>query len=127
VSGDVAAGMIWNGFGMKAREEGANIEYAYPKQGYIVWMDNVVLLKDAPNRDNAIKFMNFLLDPENAAAVTNYARYTSGVKGVEPFLDAALSTAPELNPPAGGNPQFVQACSEDVQKVYDTIWTNLKK
>ena len=127
VSGDVAAGMIWNGFGMKAREEGANIEYAYPEQGYIVWMDNVVLLKDAPNRDNAIKFMNFLLDPENAAAVTNYARYTSGVKGVEPFLDAALSTAPELNPPAGGNPQFVQACSEDVQKVYDTIWTNLKK
>ena len=127
VSGDVAAGMIWNGFGMKAREEGANIEYAYPKQGYIVWMDNVVLLKDAPNRENAIKFMNFLLDPENAAAVTNYARYTSGVKGVEPFLDAALSTAPELNPPAGGNPQFVQACSEDVQKVYDTIWTNLKK
>ncbi len=127
VSGDVAAGMIWNGFGMKAREEGAHIEYAYPEQGYIVWMDNVVLLKDAPNRDNAIKFMNFLLDPENAAAVTNYARYTSGVKGVEPFLDAALSTAPELNPPAGGNPQFVQACSEDVQKVYDTIWTNLKK
>ncbi|NCW56018.1 MAG: extracellular solute-binding protein, partial [Rhodobacteraceae bacterium] len=58
VSGDVAAGMIWNGFGMKAREEGANIEYAYPKQGYVVWMDNVVLLKDAPNRDNAIKFMN---------------------------------------------------------------------
>ena len=127
VSGDVGAGMIWNGFGMKAREEGANLEYAYPKQGYIVWMDNVVLLKDAPNRDNAIKFMNFLLEPKNAAAVTNFARYTAGVKGVEQYLDPALGTAPELNPPAGGNPQFVQACSEDVQKVYDTIWTNLKK
>ena len=127
VSGDAAAGMIWNGFSMKAREEGANIEYAYPKQGYIVWMDNMVLLKDAPNRDNAIKFMNFLLEPENAAAVTNFARYTAGVKGVGPYLDPALGAAPELNPPMGGNPQFVQACSEDVQKVYDTIWTNLKK
>ena len=127
VSGDAAAGMIWNGFGMKAREEGANIEYAYPKEGYIVWMDNVVLLKDAPNRENAIKFMNFLLEPENAAAVTNFARYTAGVKGVGPHLDKALGAAPELNPPTGGNPQFVQACSEDVQKVYDTIWTNLKK
>ena len=127
VSGDAAAGMIWNGFGMKAREEGANIEYAYPKEGYIVWMDNVVLLKDAPNRENAIKFMNFLLEPENAAAVTNFARYTAGVKGVGSHLDPALGAAPELNPPAGGNPQFVQACSEDVQKVYDTIWTNLKK
>ncbi|WP_306005903.1 extracellular solute-binding protein [Aquicoccus porphyridii] len=127
VSGDAAAGMIWNGFGMKAREEGANIEYAYPEQGYIVWMDNVVLLKDAPNRENAIKFMNFLLEPENAAAVTNYARYTAGVAGVEPFLDAEVKSAPELNPPAGGNPVFVQPCSEEVQKVYDTIWTNLKK
>ncbi len=127
VSGDAAVGMIWNGFGMKAREEGANIEYAYPAQGYIVWMDNVVLLKDAPNRDNAIKFMNFLLEPENAAAVTNYARYTAGVKGVGPHLDSELGAAPELNPPSGGNAQFVQACDEEVQKVYDTIWTNLKK
>ncbi len=41
-------------------------------------MDNVVLLKDAPNRDNALKFMDFLLEPENIAAVTNYARYAPG-------------------------------------------------
>ena len=39
VSGDAAAGMIWNGFGAKARGEGAPIEYAYPKEGYIAWMD----------------------------------------------------------------------------------------
>ena len=65
VSGDAAAGMIWNGFSAKARKEGANVEYAYPREGYIVWMDNVVLLKDAPNRENALKFMDFLLEPEN--------------------------------------------------------------
>lgn len=127
VSGDAAVGMIWNGFSAKAREEGANIEYAFPKEGYVVWMDNVVLLKDAPNRDNALKFMNFLLEPENAAAVTNYAQYTSGVSGVADFLDEAVVSAPELNPPAGGNGQFVMACSEDVQAVYDKIWTDLKK
>ncbi|MFZ9131708.1 MAG: extracellular solute-binding protein, partial [Gemmobacter sp.] len=92
VSGDAAAGMIYNGFSSKARAEGANVEYAYPKEGFVVWMDNVVLLKDAPNRDNAIKFMNFLLDPQNAAAVTNYAAYTAGVTGVEPFLDEAIRT-----------------------------------
>ena len=45
--------MIYNGFSAKAREEGANIEYAYPDQGYVVWMDSVVLLKDAPNREKA--------------------------------------------------------------------------
>ena len=127
VSGDAAVGMIWNGFGAKARAEGANIQYAYPKQGYIVWMDNVVLLKDAPNRANALKFMDFLLEPENAAAVTNFAQYTAGVKGVAPYLSDEVKNAPELNPPAGMAGQFVQACSEEVQVVYDKIWTDLRK
>ena len=128
VSEDVAVGMIWNGFGAKAREEGAPIEYAYPKQGYLVWMDNVVLLKDAPHRENAIKFMDFLLEPENAAAVTNYARYTAGVAGVEEFLDPELLTSPEQNPPADGpKGVFVQACPEEIQTTYDAIWTRLKQ
>ncbi|MEM7441539.1 MAG: extracellular solute-binding protein [Pseudomonadota bacterium] len=128
VSGDAAAGMIWNGFGQKARLEGANVEYSYPKEGYIVWMDNVVLLKDAPNRANAIKFMDFLLEPENAAAITNFARYTAGVKGVGPLLDPELQTSPEQNPPADAPAgSFVMVCDEATQKVYDQIWTRLKQ
>ncbi|MEQ8665356.1 MAG: extracellular solute-binding protein [Rhodospirillales bacterium] len=127
VSGDAAVGMIWNGFGAKAREEGAPIEYAFPKEGYIVWMDNVVLLKDAPNRENAIKFMDFLLQPENAAAVTNYARYTAGVKGVEAHLDPALASSPEQNPPADQKGFFVEACDAATQPLYDKIWTRLKQ
>jgi spermidine/putrescine transport system substrate-binding protein len=128
VSGDAAAGMIYNGFSAKARAEGANVEYAYPKEGFVVWMDNVVLLKDAPNRDNALKFMNFLLEPENAAAVTNYAAYTAGVAGVEPFLDEAIKTSPENNPPADAPAgSFVAACDQATQQFYDAIWTNLKK
>ena len=128
VSGDAAAGMIYNGFSAKARAEGAHVEYAYPKEGFVVWMDNAVLLKDAPNRDNALKFLNFLLDPENAAAVTNYAAYTAGVTGVEPFLDEAIKTSPENNPPASAPAgQFIAVCDEATQKMYDAIWTNLKK
>lgn len=127
VSGDAHVGMIWSGFSAKARNEGANVEYAYPKEGYIVWMDNVVLLKDAPNRENALKFMNFLLEPENAAAVTNFAQYTAGVKGTEPFLSDEVKNSPESNPPAEPVGVFVQACSQEVQELYDAIWTNLKK
>jgi spermidine/putrescine transport system substrate-binding protein len=119
--------MIWSGFSAKAREEGANVEYAFPKEGYVVWMDNIVLLKDAPNRSNALKFMNFMLEPENAAALTNYAAYTAGVNGTEPFLSDAVKNSPESNPPATPVGQLVEACSQDVQAVYDTIWTNLKK
>ena len=128
VSGDAAVGMIWNGFGAKARVEGANIQYAYPRQGYVVWMDNVVLLKDAPNRASALKFMDFLLEPENIAAVTNYARYAAGVEGVAPHLDPVLATQPESVPPADAPAgTFVAVCDQATQEVYDTMWTRLKK
>jgi len=94
----------------------------------VVWMDNVVLLKDAPNRDAALKFMNFLLEPENAAVVTNFAQYTAGVKGVMPLLDESLRTSPETNPPAEApDGTFIEVCDEETQATYDAIWTRLKK
>ena len=128
VSGDATAGMIYDGFSAKARAEKASITYAFPSQGYIVWMDNVVLLKDAPNRENAIKFMDFLLEPENIAAVSNFARYAPGVSGAGDFLDPALATLPESNPPAdAGAGAFIEVCDEATQAVYDQIWTNVKK
>ncbi|HCH22724.1 MAG TPA: ABC transporter substrate-binding protein [Oceanospirillaceae bacterium] len=127
VSGDAAVSMIWNGYSAKARAEGANIEYAYPEQGFLVWMDNVVLLKDAPNRANALKFMDFLLVPENIAQVSNYAQYAAGVKNVGPLLGEELRTSPESNPRDGAPAAFVQACDAQTQVVYDQIWTNLKK
>ncbi|MGL5009096.1 MAG: extracellular solute-binding protein [Paracoccaceae bacterium] len=128
VSGDAAAGMLYSGFSVKARAEGANIEYSYPREGHVLWMDNMVLLKDAPNRDNAIKFMNFLLEPENAAALSNYAAYPNGIAGSEPFLDDSIKTSPENNPPPDATPGvFAQACDQETQQLYDAIWTNLKK
>ncbi len=128
VSGDAAVGMIYDGFSAKARAEKASITYAFPKEGYVVWMDNVVLLKDAPNRENAIKFMDFLLMPENIAEVSNYARYGLGVTGAGDYLDPALATLPESNPPAeAGAGAFIEVCDEATQAVYDQIWTNLKK
>ena len=94
----------------------------------MVWMDNVVLLKDAPNRENALRFMDFLLEPGNIAAVTNYARYAAGVKGAVDLVDEALRIAPESVPPAGA-PQgtFIAVCDQETQEVCDAIRTRLKK
>ena len=127
VAEDVSVGMIWSGFASKAREEGAPIKYAFPKEGYIVWMDNVALLKDAPNRDNALKFMDFLLEPENAAAVTNFAQYTDGVTGASAFYDDNMRNLPEASPPPQPVGSFVQVCDQQTQEVYDEIWTKLRQ
>ncbi len=128
VTGDVAVGQIWSGFAMRARAEKPTLKYAYPKEGFTGWMDNLVALKGASNLDNAKNFMNFMLVPENAAILTNYARYAAGVMGTEPFLDEELKTAHESNLPASAPaPDFVPPCSPDVVKLYDRIWTNLLK
>lgn len=127
VSGDASVGMIYNGFSAKAREEGANVEYIFPAEGYVVWMDNAVLLADAPNRENALLFMDFLLEPENIAQVTNYAQYAAGVAGAADFTDEALATSPENNPgPDAGAGAFIAVCDQATQEVYDQIWTRLR-
>jgi spermidine/putrescine transport system substrate-binding protein len=125
VSGDASVGMIWNGFGMRARAERKSLRYAYPKEGMTAWMDNLVVFKGAPNIENAKLFLNFMMDPENAATLTNFARYTAGVKGTEPYLDAELKRAPEVNPPDWADMEFVPPCEDKVIRLYDRIWTNL--
>lgn len=128
VAGDYAASMMYDGWTAKARAEGAPVKYGFPREGYIVWMDTVVLLKDSPNRDNALIFMDFLLEPENIAMVSNFALYGNGIKGSEEFMNKELVDLPEFNPPEeAGEPVFVLDCDEETQKVYDQIWTNLKK
>ena len=126
VSGDAEAGMIWNGFGMRARMEQPTLEYAYPKEGFTGWMDNVVVLKGAPNLENAKLFVNFMMEPENAAMVSNFARYANGIQGSEEFMDEELLNAPEIVIPEGAPaPEFVPPCEDKVIRLYDRIWTNL--
>lgn len=85
-------------------------------------------MASAPDRENALKFVNLLLVPENAAALTNYAANTSGVVGGEPYLTDAIKNSLDNNPPVDATPgSFVQACDQETQHLYDAIWTNLKK
>jgi len=96
--GDLSAGLNWNGASMRARLQNGDIAFGLPKTGYPVWMDNAAILADAKNVDNARTFLNFIMAPENAAMLSNFAKYANGVKGSEAYLDDALKSAPEVNP-----------------------------
>lgn len=127
-SKDVDLSQNWNGAAMRARLQRPELEYAYPKEGFTGWMDNVAVLKDAPNLENAKLFMNFMMDPENAAMTSNFARYANGVMGSEKYMEAAMKSAPEIIIPASAPaPEFVPPCDQDVVALYTKIWTNLKK
>ncbi len=127
VSGDTAVHQSWNGYAMRARAEKPSIRYAYPKEGVISFMDNLIVPKSAKNKDSAIRFMEFMMQPENAAMQTNFARYANVISGSEAFFAEELKTAPEIVVPKGVKAIFVPACSEKAIKLQDKVWTKLKQ
>jgi spermidine/putrescine transport system substrate-binding protein len=127
-SGDADASQNWNGYSWRARQQIPTLQYAYPKEGIEGWMDNVAVLKDAPNMDNAKLFQNFIMDPENAALISEFARYNNGIMGSDKFMDPAFANAPEIKAPAGSPvPEFVPPCPKEVNDMYNKIWTALLK
>jgi spermidine/putrescine transport system substrate-binding protein len=126
---DLAGSVFWNGATIRIRTENPGFAYGYPKEGFSLWQDNVAILADAKNVDNAKLFLNFIMDPENAALISGYTQYGNAIKGSEAFMDAEFHKAPELNIPAEfkASAHFVTPCSPEVQQLYTRIWTDLTK
>lgn len=126
---DMWAGVNWSGSTFRMRLANENIAYGYPKEGYVLWMDSVAVLKDAKNAENAKIFQNFIMAPENAALISAFARYANGIKGSMEFMPEDMRTAPEVVTPAehAGNGVFIPTCAPEVTKLYTRIWTDLQK
>lgn len=126
---DYGATVDWNGSAMRARLANPDVAYGYPKEGYGLWMDNVVLLADAPNTDNAYLFLDFIMDPENAAMLSDFARYGNGISGSDAFMPEDMKTAPEIVPAPeyASTGQFVTVCTGKALEYQTAIWTELQK
>ncbi|MGB1388505.1 MAG: extracellular solute-binding protein [Paracoccaceae bacterium] len=126
---DLWAGVNWNGSTFRMRLQNENVNYGYPKEGFPLWMDSVAVLADAKNVEEAKTFQNFVMDPENAALISEFARYANGINGSEPFMPEDMKSAPEIVIPAElvEKGVFTPTCDPETQKLYTRIWTDLQK
>jgi putrescine transport system substrate-binding protein len=77
----------------KAAHDGVNVEYAVPKEGSAIFFDMMVIPKHAAHPEEAMKFLNYLLEPKVMAQVSNYLGQPNAVPESTPYL------IPELNSP----------------------------
>jgi putrescine transport system substrate-binding protein len=135
-NGEICLAIGWNGdFGIaqtRADEakNGVKIQYVIPKEGALLWVDNLAMPKDAVNVEQGLKYINNMLDPQVAADNANYVHYASPNKAA---LDKGLIAAEDKDNPAIYPPADVMSklygdkvASPELDQLRTRTWTTIK-
>ncbi|WP_439649504.1 polyamine ABC transporter substrate-binding protein [Halomonas alkalisoli] len=128
----VAAGYSGDIFQAADRAEEAGrdftIAYSIPKEGAALWFDMMAIPADAPNPDNAHAFINFILEPEIAAAITEYVVYANPNVAANEFLDPDILNDTSIYPDQEvmDNLYVAEEKPLAVQRVRTRTWNRVK-
>ena len=133
-NGDICVAFGWSGDILQARdradeaENGVEIAYNAPKEGALMWFDQMAIPADAPNPDAAHKFLDFIMNAENMAAASNYVYYANGNKASQPMLEEDVIGDPAIYPTAETiqNLYTTRPYDAKVQRVVTRLWTKVK-
>lgn len=127
IQGNVSIGAIWNGEAYMAQQEMENLQYIYPEEGAVLWVDSFVIPKGAANVENAHKFIDFMLRAESAKAAIEELGYAAPNTAGIALLDEALRTNKTVFPAAEdiAKGSFHQDLGDTVL-VYEKYWELLK-
>lgn len=87
ISNDAAIGVIYSGEAIYTQSENSDLEYVIPKEGSNVWIDSWVIPKNAPNKENAEAFINFLCRPDIAKMNFDYITYSTPNTGARDLIE----------------------------------------
>jgi putrescine transport system substrate-binding protein len=133
-NGEICVAVGWSGDILQARDRAAeaenNVEIAYnaPKEGAQMWFDQMAIPVDAPNVEEAHAFLNFIMDPENMAAASNYVYYANGNLASQEFLIEDVIGDPAIypSPEALDNLFTTTPWDARVQRTVTRLWTKIK-
>jgi len=103
-NGEICVAMGWSGDMLIARDraaeadQGIEIAYTIPKEGAVMWFDQLAIPVDAPHPGNAHLFLDYIMEPEVAAAISNYVFYANGNSASLPYVEDEVKTDPSIYP-----------------------------
>ncbi|RJG12718.1 polyamine ABC transporter substrate-binding protein [Pseudomonas cavernicola] len=133
-NGDMCMAMTWSGdyaTAMARAEEAGikvNLDYFIPKEGSLIWFDDFYIPSDAPHPENAHKFIEYLLQPQVMADVTNYIRYANSNQAATPLIDPEIRQNLAIYPDAQTRERLFaqQTPSAKSMRLVTRTWNTVK-
>lgn len=126
-SGDVHVSHNFSGDVLMARQEVPGIRYLIPREGAILWTDNMAVPAGTSARRTAEAFINFVLDGEVGARLSNFTRYATPNAAALPHVDAALLEDRAVFPDSATMQRLhVLRDLGPARAAYDRIWTRVR-
>lgn len=133
-NGDICLAVGWSGDMFKARDRaaeakaGVEVGYAIPKQGALMWFDQMAIPADARNVSEAHEFINFIMRPDVIAKASNYVYYANGNEASQEFLEKEITSDRAIYPDAATLAKLYVTTpfASKAQRMLTQTWTKVK-
>jgi putrescine transport system substrate-binding protein len=133
-SGETCLAMTYSGdviqAAARAKEAGRGVEVRYitPREGAQLSFDVMAMPADAPNKDAALAFIDFMLRPDVMAAITNQVRYPNAVPASRANIKPDILGDTNIYPPQDAFGHFfnVTAISQQAERARTRLWSRFK-
>ncbi|MDX1900886.1 MAG: spermidine/putrescine ABC transporter substrate-binding protein [Gammaproteobacteria bacterium] len=125
---DALIGLAWNGDLVSALPENQNLAFVIPTGKFEIWVDSFVILKSAPHKENAYKFLNYMMRAEAARAVSLEIGYATANLAARNTLPDKIRNNPSLYPPPAvlRRGEFQTDVGDKTFALYEKYWEKLK-
>ena len=129
IGGEAAIGVIYSGEAIYTQRENPDLEYVIPKEGTNVWIDSWVIPKNAPNKENAEAFINFMCREDIALKNFEYITYsTPNIAAQELIEDEEIKNSdiafPDLT--QYDNLETFHYLGPEGDALYNDLWKEVK-
>ena len=128
VAGEAALAVMWSGDAQYAIDLNPDLAYSIPSEGSNIWIDAMVIPKNAQNMDNALKFVDFLCRPDIAQKNCEAIWYSSPNRGAIELMGEDYTENPVMNPTDEevARCEFFHDIDETFMPVYTALWQEVK-